>query len=54
MASCGERKKIGCAVKGYHIYKATCIWPAAITEELVCSREATNAANRYMYMYTKL
>ena len=33
------------------MYKA--IWAAAIGEELVCTREATNAANRYAMAVTK-
>ena len=31
-------------VRGYHIYKET--WTAVIGRELVCSREATNAADK--------
>ena len=45
IACCGEKKKIECVIRGYHIHKA--IWAAAIGEELVCTKEATNAANRY-------
>ena len=41
MACYGE-KSMDCVVGGYHVYKA-----AAIGEELVCTREPTNAANRY-------
>ena len=44
MACCGK-KKIECVTRGYHVYKD--IWAAAIEEELVCTREATNAAKRY-------
>ena len=39
----GEKKKMECVIRGYHVYKA--IWAAAIGEELVCTREATNAAD---------
>ena len=38
-------KKMACCVRGYHVYKD--IWAAAIGEVLVCSREPTNAADRY-------
>ena len=44
MASRGE-KELACCVRGYHVYKD--IWAAAIGEELECSREPTNMADRY-------
>ena len=43
--ACCDEKKMECVIRRYNIYKAT--WAAAIWEELVCTREATNAANRY-------
>ena len=45
MASRGE-KELACCVRGYHVYKD--IWAAAIGEELECSREPTNMADRYV------
>ena len=36
---------MACYVKGYHVYED--IWAAAMGEVLVCSREPTNAADRY-------
>ena len=44
MASPGE-KELACCVRGYHVYRD--IWAAAIGEELECSREPTNMADRY-------
>ena len=46
MACCGEKNKMECVIGNYHVYKATCIWPAVIREELVCTREAMNVADR--------
>ena len=40
-----EETEMPCCVRGYLIYSA--IWTAAIGEELVCSREPTNATDRY-------
>ena len=45
MACCSEKKKMECVIRDYHIYKA--IWAAANREELVCTREAVNVADRY-------
>ena len=39
-------KGLACCVRGYHVYKA--IWAAAVGEVLVCTREATNSADRYV------
>ena len=47
---CGGEKKMECVLRGYDIYKdiyikIPCIWAAVIREELVCTRQATNAAD---------
>ena len=39
-------KGMVCVVRGYLVYKD--IWAAVIREELVYSREPTNAADRYV------
>ena len=43
--ACRGEKEVTCRVRGYHVYKD--IWAAVIGEELVCSREPTNMADRY-------
>ena len=43
MVCCGEQKKMECVIRGYHVHKV--IWAAVIGEELVCTREAMNAAD---------
>ena len=50
MACCGG-KKMECVIRGYHIYKY--IRAAVIGEVLVCTREATNAADRYAIVVMK-
>ena len=47
MACCGEIK-MECVINGYHIHVYKAIWAAPIAEELVCTREAMNATNRYI------
>ena len=42
--ACNGEQKLEC-VRGYHVFQT--MWTAAIGEELVCTREATNAADRY-------
>ena len=51
--ACYSDKEMACVIRGYLMYKGTCIWAAAIGEELVCSREPTNAADRYTVAVTK-
>ena len=34
-----------CSIRGYHVYKE--IWESAISEELDCRREPSNAVDRY-------
>ena len=43
--ACHGEKEMACCVRGYHVYKD--ISAAAIGEVLMCSREPTNAADRY-------
>ena len=43
--------EILCCVRGYHVYKE--VWEVAIGEVLVCSREPTNATDRYAMAVTK-
>ena len=50
--ACHGEKEVACCVRGYHVYKD--IWAAATGEELVCSREPTNTADRYMYVVAVL
>ena len=48
--ACCREKKMECVIKDYNVYKGTCTcrWAASIiAKELVCSREATNMADRY-------
>ena len=48
---CYGEKEMAYVVRGYHIYKD--IWAGVIEEELVCSREPTNAADRYAMVIMK-
>ena len=43
---CCSEKKMECVIRGYmyHVYKAICA--AAITKDLVCTREATNVVDK--------
>ena len=49
--ACRGEKEVTCRVRGYHVYKD--IWAAAIGEELVCGREPTNMAGRYVVAVLK-
>ena len=40
-----SEKEVPSCVRGYHVYKD--IWAAAVEELLTCSREPTNASDRY-------
>ena len=50
MACCGEKKKMECVIKGYHVYEAK--WAAAIGEELVCATNAADGNERRNHHWT--
>ena len=43
--------EVASCVRGYHVYKDR--WAAAVGELLTCSREPTNASNRYAVTVSK-
>ena len=51
IAQMAGEMEIPCCVRGYHVYKE--VWEAGIGEVHVCSREPSNATDRYAVAVTK-